>query len=853
MGKVLVESREEYLLTNLERAINSGWIEVYSQPVIRASNGRVCEEELFARWDDPVLGILNPYDFIPVLEKNGVVERLDLYILEKTLDNIKQQSSVGVNFATTSINISLTDFQNKNFVKEIEARVSAAGVSRSKIAFELSENTALIENHKIAVQLAKLKKLGYRLEIDDFGYNCIPLMLSPLFHFDALKLNMELIRHVPTSQKAVTIVDGLIKMSRKLGMDVIAKGVEDKKQVDYLCEIGCAKFQGFYYSRPVATADLYDFARTNKQFLTIEDAREEEYYTQVDKINIHELYYTKENSGKIKNRDNEAPIAVLEISDDEMNIIRMNNAFTRFISENFPEKEKTRSIRFSSMSDVPGAYVISTIRNCVYSEEKSIIEDRTPTGKTVHMMIQKIAENPVTGRVAVLFSIIFIENLSKNAKSLSYNYIARALSEDYVALYIVDIETNNFVEYHTDAHNHNITIEKTGKDYFYDARNDVENKTYYEDRKMFRELCTKENVLKQIAELGAFSMTYRADDEAGVRYVNYKAVIDKSDDKHIIIGVNSVDRQIKLQQAFKSLQEEKTIFSRIAALSGKFFAIYTVNLEDNTYSVYKTAQGKRIIGKKEGGDDFFADASERINKVIHPDDLKEFKKFFKKDNLLKKISDDGFFEYQYRLLVGKKQIYIKQKGVTITENDEQKLVIGLINIDEEVKKDKEYAENLSVAETMALKDELTGVKNKNAYALAEKELANLLKSGEIKRFALVVSDINDLKYINDNFGHKKGDEFIKAGCKILCETFAHSPVYRIGGDEFVIIVQGKDYDERNYLMGVIEKKNNDNKLRGNVTMAVGIATGTSKSVINDIFIKADAKMYEKKKKMKEER
>ena len=81
MGKVLVESREEYLLTNLERAINSGWIEVYSQPVIRASNGRVCEEELFARWDDPVLGILNPYDFIPVLEKNGVVERLDLYIL----------------------------------------------------------------------------------------------------------------------------------------------------------------------------------------------------------------------------------------------------------------------------------------------------------------------------------------------------------------------------------------------------------------------------------------------------------------------------------------------------------------------------------------------------------------------------------------------------------------------------------------------------------------------------------------------------------------------------------------------------------------------------------------------------
>ncbi|SDA38905.1 EAL domain, c-di-GMP-specific phosphodiesterase class I (or its enzymatically inactive variant) [Butyrivibrio sp. INlla18] len=261
MSQGLVESREEYLLANFERAIDNGWIEIYSQPVIRASNGRVCEEELFARWDDPVLGVLNPDEFIPVLEKNGVVGRLDLYILEKTLANIQQQSSVGVNFAITSINISLVDFQNKNFVKEIENRVLASGVSRKQIAFELSENTALVENHKIAVQLAKLKKLGYRLEIDDFGYNCIPLMLSPLFHFDALKLNMELIRYIPTSQKAVAIVDGLIKMSRKLGMDIIAKGVENQDQVDFLYGIGCAKLQGFYYSRPVAVTDLYNFAK----------------------------------------------------------------------------------------------------------------------------------------------------------------------------------------------------------------------------------------------------------------------------------------------------------------------------------------------------------------------------------------------------------------------------------------------------------------------------------------------------------------------------------------------------------------------------------------------------------------
>lgn len=849
MNNGLSESIDEYLLNNFERALADGWIKIYSQAVIRASNGRVCEEELLARWEDPVLGGLSPIDFVPVLESNGLAERLDLYILEKALENIKRQSDIGINFATTSINISLSDFKNKDFVKEIEDRVCASGISRGKLAFELSESTSLIDNNETADQLASLKKLGYRLDIDDFGYNCIPLLLSPIIQFDALKLNMALIRHIPTNQKAVTIVDGLIKMAMKLDIDVIAKGVESKEQVDFLRYIGCAKLQGFYYNKPVSTAELEDYAKNNMQFLTVEDAGEEAYYAQVDRINIHDL----SNLRYCNVEADETPVAILELDNKEIRVIRINDACISLISEYFPGKEEIRNVSISSQLDAAGGYVLSTIRECANSDESFFIEDRMPNGKMVRLMIKKVAENPVTGRFSVVFAVISIDDSPKSLTTLSYNYIIRSLSDEYVAMYIVDIETNNYVEYHTDGVNRDVTVEKTGDDFFYDAHNDVENKTYHEDRKMFNEICTKENILNQIAEAGFFSITYRAEDEMGIRYVNFKAVSNKNNDRQIIIGIISVDKQIKLQQAFMSLQKEKTIFSRIAALSGDFFGIYTINLEDDTYVVYKTAKGEKYIGKNVEGDDFFADTQQLIKDVIHPDDLKGFRKNIKKENILKTIAENGLFEYRYRLMVNGKPTYFNLKAVVITENDEQKLIVGLMNIDAQVKKDKEYADNLSVAENMALKDELTGVKNKHAYVQAEEDLRGLLKSGKIKKFAIVVFDLNDLKYVNDNFGHKKGDEYIRAGCRMICETFVHSPVYRIGGDEFVVIALSKDYDELDHLMGIIEKKNNDNKLSGDVTIAAGMARGTKDSIINKVFVQADSNMYEKKKKMKAER
>lgn len=107
---------------------------------------------------------------------------------------------------------------------------------------------------------------------------------------------------------------------------------------------------------------------------------------------------------------------------------------------------------------------------------------------------------------------------------------------------------------------------------------------------------------------------------------------------------------------------------------------------------------------------------------------------------------------------------------------------------------------LDLANEMATKNSMTGVKNKRAYTVKETLINESIGKGEIKPFAIVACDVNDLKYVNDNFDYEHGDKFIKDACKTICETFTHSPIFRIGGDEFVAILEGQDYEEREKLV-----------------------------------------------------
>lgn len=146
----------------------------------------------------------------------------------------------------------------------------------------------------------------------------------------------------------------------------------------------------------------------------------------------------------------------------------------------------------------------------------------------------------------------------------------------------------------------------------------------------------------------------------------------------------------------------------------------------------------------------------------------------------------------------------------------------------------------------AKRDALTGVKNKHAYLDAEKQINTAIENKEQPEFSLAIFDVNDLKTVNDTRGHNAGDEYLKAACSIICEIFLHSPVYRVGGDEFVVISQGSDYANIDKLMEEVDRHNEYAAENDGVIVACGMAKFDNDNNVVEVFDRADTLMYKNK-------
>ena len=170
-------------------------------------------------------------------------------------------------------------------------------------------------------------------------------------------------------------------------------------------------------------------------------------------------------------------------------------------------------------------------------------------------------------------------------------------------------------------------------------------------------------------------------------------------------------------------------------------------------------------------------------------------------------------------------------------------------------REQKQKEELISAKLKAYTDALTGVKSMFAYIEMQKSVDERIDNGTLERFGIVVFDLNDLKVVNDTTGHESGDEFIINASKLICVTFKRSPVYRVGGDEFVAIIEGDDFDNRDKLLKQFNDAVENNLAKGNnvvVASGVGVFDKKKDKSFQPIFAKADKAMYERKQKIKEE-
>ena len=375
-----------------------------------------------------------------------------------------------------------------------------------------------------------------------------------------------------------------------------------------------------------------------------------------------------------------------------------------------------------------------------------------------------------------------------------------------------------------------------------------------EDQDAFLQTFDRKTLLERLEKNEAVLLTYRligyfSEDQKPI-YVTMKITRMSDDRNYIIIAITDVDEQMKQRSLQERLREERIAYSRINALTGDFLSIYIVVPETGRYRRYSTAGEYEKLRLPEEGMDFFQDTRDLCASVVYPDDIRRFQSLFTREAVLSEIERTGMFALSYRMMINGSPLYVMLKAAMVEEAEGKRLIIGINDIDSQVRQEAEYEKRLIQAQTIANIDALTGVKNKHAYLEAEERINRRIKEQRQGDFAVVILDVNDLKKVNDNEGHQAGDQYLRDACRIICTIFKHSPVYRVGGDEFAVVSEGTDCQRIEELVGKMYDHDARAQKSGGIVIACGMSRFQNDSCVAEVFERADLLMYENKTSLK---
>ncbi|MBO7450905.1 MAG: EAL domain-containing protein [Clostridiales bacterium] len=434
-----------------------------------------------------------------------------------------------------------------------------------------------------------------------------------------------------------------------------------------------------------------------------------------------------------------------------------------------------------------------------------------------------------------------------------YNQITASLAGQYDTLYYIDLDTNTYVEISSTDEYKKLNVPATGSDFFAESRRSIRKFVHPEDQEKIIPYHYKDAMLDNLKHRNSFSVEYRLVVNEQVKHIRHTEIMSK-DKQHIIVCVEDINEEVKARLELKESMQKSEIFMHIAeSLASQFDLIYYVNVETEFYQEFATHKLYGELEVQEEGENFFDVAEQNADKIIHPEDRERIKLFLDKDSLISGLGESKQLVEEYRMVVGNGEPQYTRMTVSWS-SDKTHFIVCIENREEDIKRQKEHLYAITMANETARRDILTGTKNKMAFQEYEKELQKDIESKTITQFGILICDLNDLKLINETQGHKAGDEYIKSACKLICRIFAHSPVFRIGGDEFAIVIRDQDYIERNTLVSAFRKQIEENiRTESGPVVALGHAEFISENdqKVDDVVRRADARMYEDKAHLKD--
>ena len=260
------ELLEAQLIEEFPRAIRDKQFEVYYQPKfdVRSDTPSLNSAEALIRWRHPKLGMVSPGMFIPLFENNGLIYRLDSYVWAEAAAQIRQwKERLGISLPV-SVNVSRIDLFEPKMIDLLLEITEQNGLSHGELLLEITESAYTEDSEQIVEKVTRLRKLGFCIEMDDFGSGYSSLNMLSTLPIDALKLDMQFIRNAFKERKDTRLLEVMMQLAESFDVPTIAEGVETAEQVFTLKTMGCDIIQGYYFSRPLPAAEFEAFLLENK-------------------------------------------------------------------------------------------------------------------------------------------------------------------------------------------------------------------------------------------------------------------------------------------------------------------------------------------------------------------------------------------------------------------------------------------------------------------------------------------------------------------------------------------------------------------------------------------------------------
>lgn len=427
--------KEKYIIDNIDKAVENQYLKVYYQPVVRVISGQLCGMESLVRWDDPKKGFLSPADFIPILEKHRLINKVDQYVIERVCQDFVHYKEEGIHQVPVSVNLSRLDFQLMDVCAVVNEIVDQYGIDKSLLHLEVTESALTEDSEQLSKVINQLKADGYEVWLDDFGSEYSTLNTLQNYQFNTLKIDMKFFATFQTNESARIIILSIVDMAKRLKMKTVAEGVETCEQVEFLRELGCDIVQGYYFFKPMPLKDVYALMQV------VESPDERVYFDTLSKINLlspepientdvnYEMFFT-------------APTAIVQVKEGHISFLFVNKPYMECMEsldiDSLQEAERLINDQTAKIN-----YRLSELVETCRKEKRAASVDYVYRGAHCNITIKEIASTKNAS--AYFTTLINMSGMNQTSKVSALNESLPFLYSIYNRVDLLDV-TNDRID-----------------------------------------------------------------------------------------------------------------------------------------------------------------------------------------------------------------------------------------------------------------------------------------------------------------------------------------------------------------------------------------------------------------------